>query len=151
MTMNRNIFKYAGIAGIAIGAIAAVIILTTGNKDSAKEELGPEATVEAFYDAVSAGDFATAKELCDTVSMETYLKTNEERWEAMRQADSTLVEIAASLLSSSKIEFISTERDGDKRKVHFLIDAVMGMKKEKTATLKKEGKTWRVETITDRI
>ena len=107
--------------------------------------------MEAFYDAVSAGDFAAAKELCDTVSMETYLKTNEERWEAMRQADSTLVEIAASLLSSSEIEFISTERDGDKRKVHFLIDAVMGMKKEKTATLKKEGKTWRVETITDRI
>ena len=33
--------------------------------------------------------------------------------------------------------------------VHYSIDAVMGMKKNKIATVKKEGSAWKVEKITD--
>lgn len=141
MIMNRKFFKYAFVAAVVMGAASAC---------GDNVEAGPEDTVRAFYDAVSTGDFAAARELCDTVSMEEYLSRNEERWDAMRQADSSLANIAASILSETGIGFTGTEKEGDRRKVYFVMDAVMGMKKEKVATLKKEGKTWRVEKIIDR-
>lgn len=150
MIMNRSIFKYAFIGGIVIGVIAAVIILITGREKTDKE-MTPEAAVEAFYSALSQGDFASAREFCDPVSMEAFLNSYEAKWEEMRQMDSTIAEIAAAILSTAEIEFIRTEKADEGKKVYFLIDATMGMKKEKVATLKKEKKAWRVETITDAV
>lgn len=145
--MDKKIIKYSLTAGVIVGIIAAVVIWKGDDKNDT--ETSPEATVEAFYHAVSKGDFTTARELCDTVSMKSYLNSYEDKWETLKQMDSTAAEIAAMILSNVEINFIRTDKDGDRRQVQFLIDATMGMKKKKTATLKKEKKGWRVETITD--
>lgn len=128
------------------------MVVTTcscGPKDQEQKALGPEETVQAFYKAVSRGDFEAAAGLCDTVSMGSYLEMNRNNWEHMRQTDSTVAEIAASLLSSAEVEIGDVVRENDRRMVHYSIDAVMGMKKNKIATVKKEGSAWKVEKITD--
>jgi hypothetical protein len=81
--------------------------------------------------------------------MGSYLEMNRNNWEHMRQTDSTVAEIAASLLSSAEVEIGDVVRENDRRMVHYSIDAVMGMKKNKIATVKKEGSAWKVEKITD--
>lgn len=131
------------------GFAAAVLACSCGPKTEEQKVLGPEETVEAFYKAVSCGDFAAARELCDTVSMSGYLEKNESNWERMIQMDSTIASIAGELLSSAAVEIGNVTRDGEHRLVHYSIDAVMGMKKDKIATVKKEEGVWKVETITD--
>ena len=87
--------------------------------------------------------------LCDTVTMSTYLEMNRAEWERMMQEDSTVARIAAGMLSAAAIEFSDVEKEGDRRVVHYSIDAAMGMKKNKTATVKKEEGVWKVERIAD--
>lgn len=130
--------------------IAAAIIICSCSQTGKKEKaLGPEETVEAFCKAIACGDFAAARELCDTVSMAPYLGACQERWDNMASMDSALVDIAAALLSSAQIDIKETVRDGDCRKVSYSIDATMGMKKEKVAVVRKEEGAWRVEMISD--
>lgn len=128
---------------------AAVIICSCNQAGKQEKALGPEETVEAFCKAMACGDFTAARELCDTVSMESYIGACQERWDNMARMDSALVDIAAALLSTAQIEIKETVRDGECRKVFYTIDATMGMKKEKVATVKKEKGAWRVGTISD--
>ena len=128
---------------------AAVIICSCNQTGKQEKALGPEETVEAFCKAMACGDFTAARELCDTVSMESYIGACQERWDNMARMDSALVDIAAALLSTAQIEIKETVRDGECRKVFYTIDATMGMKKEKVATVKKEEGAWRVGTISD--
>ncbi len=130
--------------------IAAAVIICSCNQAGKQEKaLGPEETVEAFCKAVACGDFSTARELCDTVSMAPYIEACQEKWDNMARMDSALVDIAAALLSSAQIEINETVKDGECRKVFYTIDATMGMKKEKVATVKKEEGAWRVGMISD--
>lgn len=143
--MNR-ILKY-------ICAVAAVALaFGCGQKDSQEQKaLSPEETVQAFYKAVSCGDFEAAAELCDTVSMKDYLNTHRGSWERIVQTDSTVASIAGSLLSSAAISIADIARDGDRRQIRYSIDAAMGMKKDKIATVKKDNGVWKVERITDAL
>ena len=128
---------------------AAVIACSCSQTGKQEKALGPEETVEAFCKAMACGDFTAARELCDTVSMASYIGACQERWDNMARMDSALVDIAAAQLSSAQIEINETVRDGECRKVFYTIDATMGMKKEKVATVKKEKGAWRVGTISD--
>lgn len=128
---------------------AAVIICSCNQTGKQEKALGPEETVEAFCKAMACGDFTAARELCDTVSMASYIGACQERWDNMARMDSVLVDIAAALLSSAQIEIKETVKDGECRKVFYTIDATMGMKKEKVATVKKEEGAWRVGMISD--
>lgn len=128
---------------------AAVIACSCSQTGKQEKALGPEETVEAFCKAMACGDFTAARELCDTVSMASYIGACQERWDNMARMDSALVDIAAALLSTAQIEFKETVKDGECRKVFYTIDATMGMKKEKVATVKKEEGAWRVGTISD--
>ena len=128
---------------------AAVIICSCNQAGKQEKALGPEETVEAFCKAMACGDFTAARELCDTVSMASYIGACQERWDNMARMDSALVDIAAALLSSAQIEINETVKDGECRKVFYTIDATMGMKKEKVATVKKEEGAWRVGMISD--
>lgn len=140
--LMKNIFKYAFIFLLIAGCKG-------GRQDASRTA---EETVAAFYAAVSQGDFTVARQLCDTVSMADYLNVNEARWEKLRQLDSNAAEIAAILLSSAEIEFGKVEKDADRRIVHYRIDAVRGLKKDKTAILaRQEEGEWIVESITDAI
>lgn len=128
---------------------AAVIICSCNQAGKQEKALGPEETVEAFCKAMACGDFTAARELCDTVSMASYIGACQERWDNMARMDSALVDIAAALLSTAQIEIKETVKDGECRKVFYTIDATMGMKKEKVATVKKEEGAWRVGMISD--
>lgn len=128
---------------------AAVIICSCNQAGKQEKALGPEETVEAFCKAMACGDFTAARELCDTVSMASYIGACQERWDNMARMDSALVDIAAALLSTAQIEINETVKDGECRKVFYTIDATMEMKKEKVATVKKEEGAWRVGMISD--
>ena len=128
---------------------AAAIACSCSQTGKQEKALGPEETVEAFCKAMACGDFTAARELCDTVSMASYIDACQEKWDNMARMDSALVDIAAALLSSAQIEINETVKDGECRKVFYTIDATMGMKKEKVATVKKEKGAWRVGTISD--
>ena len=67
------------------------------------------------------------------------------------QTDSTVASIAGSLLSSAAISIADIARDGDRRQIRYSIDASMGMKKDKIATVKKDNGVWKVERITDAL
>ena len=128
---------------------AAAIACSCSQTGKQEKALGPEETVEAFCKAMACGDFTAARELCDTVSMASYIDACQEKWDNMARMDSALVDIAAALLSSAQIEINETVKDGECRKVFYTIDATMGMKKEKVATVKKEEGAWRVGMISD--
>lgn len=146
--MDRKVLKYAFAAGIATGIIAAAIILFTAdrNKDSVP---GPEETVEAFCRAITAGDFETAEQFCDTVSMKMYIDSHKEAWEVLQKEDSDILAIASDILSGTVIQTVSTEKDGDRRNIIYTLEAD-GNRKERKAVLRREEKKWKIERITDR-
>ena len=119
-----------------------------GNNAEEKKAMGPEAAVETFCRAVAAGDFETADELCDTVSMKGYLDEWRKVWNDLQKEDSSALAIASSMLSGAEIEVIRTERNGEKRTVLYRIEAE-GNSKTRTATVKNEEGEWKVEEISD--
>lgn len=120
-----------------------------GNAED-KKEMGPEAVVEAFNRAVTAGDFDAACSLCDTVSMKGYLDSYIEAWETLQREDSSALAIASSLLSGAVLEISKVEKDGEGKVVYYTLEAD-GHRKERKATVKKEEGEWKVQEITDAI
>lgn len=134
---------------IFIAALIGICTLMHGCRDAEEEKaMGPEAAVEAFCRAVAAGDFETADELCDTVSMKGYMDEWRKVWNDLQKEDSSALAIASSMLSGAEIEVIRTERNGDKRTVLYRIEAE-GNSKTRTATVKNEEGEWKVEEISD--
>ena len=134
---------------IFIAALIGICTLMHGCRDAEVEKaMGPEAAVEAFCRAVAAGDFETADELCDTVSMKGYMDEWQKVWNDLQKEDSSALAIASSMLSGAEIEVIRTERNGDKRTVLYRIEAE-GNSKTRTATVKNEEGEWKVEKISD--
>ena len=134
---------------IFIAALIGICTLMHGCRDAEVEKaMGPEAAVEAFCRAVAAGDFETADELCDTVSMKGYMDEWQKVWNDLQKEDSSALAIASSMLSGAEIEVIRTERNGDKRTVLYRIEAE-GNSKTRTATVKNEEGEWKVEEISD--
>lgn len=130
--------------------MAAVMTFSScGENDSKETVLGPEETVEIFWRSVAGGDLEGAKSLCDTVSMAGFLDNYKEKWEQMVQADSSASAIAAGLLSSSEMTIVKNIKEGDARTIIFAIETETGLKKEKSATVKKEEGIWKVEKMTD--
>lgn len=151
MTVNKEYLKYAFIGGVAIGALVAVLLLTRGCRgNESTAERGPEETVAAFCKAVAVGRFAEAKAFCDTLTMNEYILKYSKAWEMLEKKDSASLAISAEILSRSEIEFTGTGKDGDRRHITYIISADEGMRKEKTATVRKVEGEWKVEAITDR-
>ena len=150
MIMRINL-KYTAIAGAVIAIIAFGIAAITGKDDAKKGEMGPEAVVEAFNRAVTAGDWSAAEGLCNAVSMKEYLESHQEAWETLQKEDSTALQIAASLLSGAVMEFCRIEKSEDGRAVHYTLEAD-GHRKERKAIVKKNAEgEWKIENITDAI
>lgn len=138
--------KYLFVVIIGISSI----ISGCGNAEVKKAEMGPEAVVEAFNRAITAGDFATAYSLCDTVSMKGYLDSYVEAWETLQREDSSALAIASSLLSGAVLEISKVEKDGEGKIVYYTLEAD-GHRKERKAIVKKEEGEWKVQEITDAI
>lgn len=140
--------KYSFICGIAVGIIAAALIWRKSG--DTKQEAGPEETVGTFCRMMVSGDFAGACALCDTMTMKDYIGAYAQVWEMQHSQDSSAVATTAGILSGMDIRTEAVIKDGDRRLVHFTIAVNDDMTKKKTATLRKEGRQWRVEGITDR-
>lgn len=145
----KAILKKTFIGGIALGAIAAFgLLVGNGCKGSQSVEMGPTEVVEAFNRAITAGDFAQARQLCDTVAMKDYLESYNEAWNVIMAEDSSALAIASSILEKAVIEVTEVKKDGEKRVVLYTL-AADGHSKTRKATVKKEEGAWRVEKITD--
>ena len=147
MIMN-NIIKYGFIAGVAIGALAAVILLTRGC--SKNTSMDPEDVVEAFTKAVAAGRFEEADGLCDRNSISGYIDTYRNAMEKRSGSDSAAVAIAAGILSDISVEVTDVVKAKRSRTVFYTIRDIYGHSKEKVATLKDEEGEWKVTEIRDR-
>ena len=126
----------------------AVSIFKTCTGKGKQAELGPEATLEAFYSNLCAGEFTKAEELCDTLQMSGYIGSFKQAW---NEADSTVCAIASAILSEMTVTVTDTERDGQTRTIFYKISHSGSSEKEKIATLKKEEGEWKIERITDRL
>ena len=111
-------------------------------------EMGPAEVVEAFNRAITAGDFAQARQLCDTVLMEDYLNSYQEAWDVILAEDSTALSIASSILEKAVIDVVEVKKEDEKRIVLYTLEAD-GHSKTRKATVKKEEGAWRVKRITD--
>ncbi len=127
---------------------AAVIMTISCN--GKKEAMTPEAVVEDFCRAVAAGDFEEARSLCDTVSMNDYLRNYQKAMNSLQKEDSSALAIAAGILAGAEFEVTGVEKNGDERTIHYILKAE-GCEKAKKATVKKEEGEWRVKEITDAI
>ena len=128
-------------------AVMTAALSTTGCGNSSIE-MGPAEIVEAFNKAITGGDFTTAYQLCDTVSMKDYLDSYQEAWNVLTAEDSSTLSIAASILEKAVIEVQEVRKEDEKRIVLYSLEAD-GHSKTRKATVKKEEGEWRVEEITD--
>lgn len=149
----KKIIRYAFAAGIALGATGAVLFLTRGcRQENGNTEMGPEEVVERFCRSMLCGDFAAAYGFCDTLAMKSYIENYVQAWEMQSSRDSGAVLMAGAILSGTEITIGNMEKKDGKRIVSYAIETSEGMKKEKTATVRKtEEGEWIVEEIADRI
>ena len=128
--------------------ILAVVALTTaGCFQTNDREQRPEDKVQAFYKALSAGDFAQAQSLCDTLTMGGYIGEFRSAWES---TDENIAAIVADILSETTVKITDTRKDGQKRTIFYTLTSADGQNKEKAAVLKSEEGEWKIEQITDR-
>ncbi len=136
---------------IYIIACAAVLSLAScGGQGGKEKEMGPEEVVERFNRAITAGDFAGARELCDTLTMKGYLDSYAEAWDVLQKEDSSALAIASDLLSGALFEIEKIEKENDGRAVYYTLEAD-GHTKTRKAIVKKTEGVWKVAEITDAI
>ena len=132
--------KIAYQALLLLGATLSVI--------SCGRDTGPSMTVVEFNKAVTRGDFTLATQLCDTLSMKDFLESYQQAWNTMVAEDSSVVEIARSLVEGTLIHIESEEKCPEGRQVTYTLEAD-GRRKSRTAVLKKEEGEWKIIRITD--
>lgn len=137
-----------------IACIAAAVSLTVGcigsGENSGKAPAGPEAIVTEFNRALLSGDFDRAFAVCDSLTMEEYIESYREKWNAAQKRDSSAHAIAAGMLDDAVIEMTETEKDGDVRYITYTLKTG-NIQKTRKATVRKEGGEWKMEKITDAI
>lgn len=137
---------------MALSATCAVLMLMSvscGGRTEKIVEMGPDVTVETFYNCLTAGDFSAAKEICDTVTMKEYIETYSEAWDMLRKKDSTVAGIAAEILNAADIDIIENTKEDNKRIIKFNISSGTESKEKKAVVRKDEG-IWKIEGISDR-
>ena len=128
--------------------ITAVILAVSGCGNKTHKAEGPEATVVAFYKAVTDGDWEKAESMCDTLLMREYLNRQVEAREKLMKEDSSAYAIAAGLLLEAEVNIKAVEKIDGGREVLYTITAGEYEKERKASVKKVEGK-WKVAAITD--
>ncbi len=128
------------------------VCLLMGGCFSGKEKKdGPEAVVEQFYRSMAAGEWDKARCLCDTAAMKDYLEGYQQAWDSFCQQDSTVLEIASSLLADAAVKVTGTEKTDDGRVVMFTVQTG-DIKAERKALVKKDEEgAWKVMEITEAL
>lgn len=138
--------KLRGIINVVVALLVGMVALNGCGERSV--EMGPVETVEAFFKAVTAGDWAEAEALCDTVSMTEYIESNKAAWSRLEREDSGAMAVTKSLIAQTSISIEEVKREDEKRIVTYTL-VIEGLSKTCEATLKKEEGAWRVEKIQD--
>ena len=133
----------------SISLVLAVAVAASGCGGEKKAER-PEAAVEAFYEAVAAGDWETAEAFCDGDAMESYVGEYRKVREGLQQGDANALDIASSILEDLEVKVDRTERTDEGRMVYYSLE-VGEFSKERKAFVRKEEGEWRVMEITDVI
>ena len=128
--------------------IIVAIVIVSGCKGEKSVEMGPVETVEAFYKAVTSGEWAEAEALCDALTMKEYLDEYQQTWEMLKEENSDAMTVAQTLFGDADLKAESVKREEDKRIVTYTISAD-GLSKTKKAILKKVEGAWSVERIQD--
>ncbi len=136
-----NFLKFILVFGFAVSVVSC---------NSGKVVMGPEEVAVAFGRAVASGDLDAARELCDSLSMNSYLENCGLRMDAMQKEDSSVFAVASALLAGAEFEVTGTRKEGEDRLVTYRISFGKN-EKTKVATLRKEEGEWRVRAITDAI
>lgn len=138
--------KLRGIINVVVALLVGMVALNGCGERSV--EMGPVETVEAFFKAVTAGDWAEAEALCDTVSMTEYIESNKAAWSRLERENSGAMAVTKSLIAQTSISIEEVKREDEKRIVTYTL-VIEGLSKTCEATLKKEEGAWRVEKIQD--
>lgn len=138
--MSKRIFR--------ISAFLVALMTLAGCHGERSMEMGPVETVEAFYKAVSVGEWDRAESLCDTLSLKEYLTTHKNAWKHLEKVDQNAMEVAKSIMTNTTIKIEESNKVDEKRIVTFTIEADGHSKKKKATVAKVEG-AWRVEKITE--
>ena len=128
--------------------ITAVIMAVSGCGNKTHKADGPEATVVAFYEAVTDGDWEKAESLCDTLLMREYLNRQVEARGKLMKEDSSAYAIAAGLLLEAEVNIKAVKKIDGGREVLYTITSGEYEKERKASVMKVEGK-WKVAAITD--
>lgn len=129
---------------------AALVLASCGGQGGKEKEMGPEEVIERFNRAITAGDFATAKELCDTLTMKEYIDSYAEAWDVLQKEDSSALAIASDLLSGVVLDIEKIEKADEGKAVYYTLEAD-GHTKTRKAIVKKTEGIWKVAEITDAI
>lgn len=132
-------------------AVIAICAITGCGGQKEKKVMGPEEVVETFCKAVLCREYDKASALCDSTIVESYIESYAASIEKAARQDSSAVAIAARMLETAEITIEDVNKIQDKRQISYTIVITDDLKKEKTATLRKEEGEWKIEAITDRI
>lgn len=129
--------------------VSAAMLMTAGCNGSGSK-LGPAEVVEAFTQAVAAGRFEEAEELCGKGAANDYIDAYEKALSSEFKADSTATSIAARILSEIKVTVTEISKGKGYRSVFYTIEDAYGDRKDKIATVRNEEGEWKVTEIKDR-
>lgn len=148
----KNIYKYAFITGVAIGAAAAVILIISGSRKEKEEKMEAAETVELFCRSVASGDWEDAAQVCDTLLMQDYIDRCRNIWETETdREEKRIVELAKEMMSSMTFTALQEKKVPGGVEVSFCIEMEGEEARYRTATLKRQEGIWKVTEITDSI
>jgi hypothetical protein len=146
---NKKIIIGAGALAAAITVAAAVLSLTGEEKIHETVKAGPEAVVIEFTEAMKAGDFEKAEQLCDLETMQEYLDAYMQKWEAKSIKDSSAFASTVRILGETTIEIGEVDMQDGVCFIDYSLKLDKNTRKCR-AGLKKEEGEWKVTEITDR-
>lgn len=127
--------------------LSAIVICAAGCLQRNDVELGPDATVEAFYHAVSSGDFESAGRYCNAVEMAEYINSIRTKWEKCGESISAIL---PAIMAETDVIITDMTKNGQNRTIFYTLTSGDGTQKEKIATLGKIEGIWKITAITDR-
>lgn len=137
--------------------VGAVVLATglyflfsgSGSSSDVKKNLSPECVVEEFTSAMKEGNFDKAEKLCVADSMNVYLDSYKQVWNALSQENEEAFAEVAKILAETKMSINGVEEMDGVCVVNYTLE-MDGIQKKHKASLRMEEGEWKVVKITDK-